>query len=96
MSIINAHTELLTRIAALKPKAIPTFPEPGDFIERGAHLSSIALAVDAYILAIGQDAKENMRSGFDLSLFVAPLTNAIEGNAIYELESCAEELANDR
>lgn len=96
MSIIKAHSELIAALAAIKPHAIPTrYPEPEDFLQRAAHMRDVALAVDTYILALGRDCAENVRSTFDLSLFVAPLTNAIDGNAIYELECCAKDVENE-
>lgn len=93
--VIKAHCELIAKLAAIKPRAIPVCPEPDDFIERAAHMRDIALAVDAYILALGQDSKENVSGSFDLSLFMAPLTNALDGNAIFELHEVAEELRNE-
>lgn len=95
MSIINAHSDLVAKLAALKPRAIPVFPEPEDFMERVGHMREIALAVDTYILALGRECQENVRGTFDLSLFVAPLTNAIDGNSLYEIKCAAEVLADE-
>lgn len=95
MSIIKDHSEMLTKLSMLMPRPIPVFPDPDDFRERIAHMREIALAVDQYILALGRECQENVRGGFDLSLFVAPLTNALDGNAIYEIECAAEELADE-
>lgn len=95
MSVIKAHAELVATLATLKPHQIPTCPEPDDFIERAAHLRDIAMAVDAYILALGHDCAENVSGSFDLSLFMAQLTNALSGNALYELECVADELRDE-
>lgn len=94
-AVISAQSAMIAKLASLKPHPIPTFPEPEDFMERAAHMREVALAVDAYILALGQDAKENVRGSFDLSLFTSPLSDAINGNATYELESYAEELEDE-
>lgn len=95
MSVITAHAELTARLAALKPQPIPTYPDPEDFIERAAHMRDLALAVDAYILALGRDCEENSPSTIDLSLFTAPLTNTLDGNALWELENVADELREE-
>lgn len=95
MSIITAHATLIAKLAAIKPRPIPVFPEPEDFMERIAHMREIALAVDQYILALGRECAENVRGTFDISLFVAPLTNALDGNALFELEAVAEELQDE-
>lgn len=94
-TIQAAHAQLVARLAAIKPRPIPVFPEPEDFMERIAHMQSMALAVDQYILALGRECQENVRGSFDISLFTAPLSNTLDGNAIYELECIAEELADE-
>lgn len=95
MTIINAHATLIARLAELRPRPIPTYPDDEDFLARSTHLQDIALAVDAYILAIGRDCAENCRSSFDLSLFTARLTNDLQGNATYEIECAARDWANE-
>lgn len=95
MTILKAHSEMIAELAKLKPHALPTFPDPDDFLELAAHMRDVALAVDQYILALGREAKENVRGRFDLSLFTATLSNAIDGQSLYELECCAEELEDE-
>ncbi len=95
MTIIQAHAAMIAKLATLKPEPIPTFPEPDDFLLRIAHMREVAIAVDTYILALGQECKENVRGRFDLSTFTAPLSNALDGFSIFELEQVAEELEQE-
>ncbi len=94
-TINTAHSELIAKLAAIKPPAIPTFPEPEDLQLMAGHLRAVAIAVDTYVLAVGRECQSNVRSSLDLSLFIGPLTNALDGNAIYEIECCAEEIADE-
>ena len=91
MTITKAHTELIARLAALRSRPLPTYPPAEDVLALNRHLQDVALAVDAYILEIGREAQCSSRNSFDLAPFTAPLTNAIQGNATYELECLADE-----
>lgn len=91
MSIIKDHAALIARLAELRPRPLPTYPDQEDWDTRNAHLQDVALAVDAYILAVGRDCASNCRGSFDLSLFTARLTNDLQGNATYEIE-CASNI----
>lgn len=92
-TIQAAHSALIARLAELRPRPIPTYPDQEDWDTRNAHLQDVALAVDAYILAIGRDCASNVRGSFDLSLFTARLTNDLQGNATYEIECAGNDWA---
>lgn len=94
-SIQKSHSTLVARLAELRPRPIPTYPDQEDWDARNAHLQDVALAVDAYILAVGRDCASNRRGGFDLSLFTARLTNDLQGNATYEIECAGREWADE-
>jgi hypothetical protein len=94
-TIQDAHSKLIAALAVIKPKSLPTYPEAEDVLALNEHLQAVALAVDGYVLEIGKEAKSNSRNGFDLSLFIAPLSNMIQGNATYELECLAQAWADE-
>ena len=89
----EAHGLLVTKLAVVRPNRIAGgSADAADLVGRATHLMDIARIVDAYILALGRDVKENTTEAIDLAEFTDQLTGAIEGNATYQLSEAARRM----
>ena len=89
----EAHGLLVTKLAVVRPNRIAGgSADAADLVRRATHLMDIARIVDAYILALGRDVKENTTEAIDLAEFTDQLTGAIEGNATYQLSEAARRM----
>lgn len=86
--------ELSTCAAGIIPTRIPLEPTPSDVETIADDLRVLARKVDALITAYG-DYVDSNTPGIDLSLFQGVLINAIDGNALYEIEQASQRLRDD-
>lgn len=94
---IQAHGLLVTRLAAVRPNQIKGgYADEVDFETRATHLMDLARIVDAYILALGRDVKDNTSQPIDLADFADQVCAALEGNATYQLSRAAQCLRESR
>jgi hypothetical protein len=86
--------ELSACAAGIVPTRIPLEPAPGDIETVADDLRVLARRVDALIAAYGHYI-DAMAGGVDRSLFHDVLFNAIDGNALYEIEQASQQLRDD-
>jgi hypothetical protein len=86
--------ELSACAAGIIPTRIPLEPAPGEIEMVGDDLRVLARKVDALVEAYGDYVDANA-PGIDRSLFKAVLFNAIDGNALYEIEQASQQLRDD-
>jgi hypothetical protein len=96
-SVVHAHGLLVTRLAVVPPNRIGGGEaSEADLLARATHLMDVARIVDAYILALGHDVKDNTSQAIDLADFTDQLTGALEGNATYQLARASQRLRDAR
>jgi hypothetical protein len=86
--------ELSACAAGIIPTRIPLEPAPAEIEMVGEDLRVLARKVDALIAAYGDYVDANA-PGIDRSLFQDVLFNALDGNALYEVEQAAHRLHAD-
>jgi hypothetical protein len=86
--------ELSACAAGIVPTRIPVEPSPGEIELVGDDLRVLARKVDALVEAYGTYLDANA-PGIDCSLFENVLLNAIDGNALYEIEQASQQLRHD-
>jgi hypothetical protein len=91
-SIAIAHREAVQCLSRLYVPYLSATPSPEDFEAMADFAVKWAQLGDRVLKAIGEEAKANSTSNLAMSLFEGQFVGAIEGNATFELEKCAEEL----
>lgn len=86
--------ELSACAAGIVPTRIPLEPAPGEIEMVGDDLRVLARKVDALIAAYGNYVHAHA-PGIDRSLFQDVLLNAVDGNALYEIEQASRQLHDD-
>jgi hypothetical protein len=86
--------ELSTCAAGIVPTRIPLEPAPAQIETVGDDLRTLARKVDALVEAYGDYVGANA-PGIDRTLFKDVLFNALDGNALYEIEQAAQQLRDD-
>jgi hypothetical protein len=85
----------IVKLSGLRPHIIVGEPEQDDFEKLKGDLDHIILAVDPLIKSYGDYAKANASGRFDTTLFTDQLLTALDGNAMFELTSAGERIAED-
>lgn len=85
-----AHATMIAHLIQLLPNEIIGEADAADFENRRDHLLAVAAVVDAYVLALGEDAKYHA-SSIDIGLFKNRLLCELQGNATFDLETAAAE-----
>jgi hypothetical protein len=94
---VQAHDVLVKKITAVPPnRIVGGYADEADLETRASHLLNIARIVDAYILALGRDVKENIAHAIDLEDFTDQVIGAVEGNATYQLSRMAQRMREAR
>jgi len=94
---LQAHGLLVTRLAAVRPNRIAGgYADEVDLEMRATHLMDLARIVDAYILALGRDVKDNSAQPINLADFTDQLCMALEGNATFQLARAAQAVREAR
>ena len=85
--------ELSICAAGIVPTRIPLEPAPGEIAIVADDLRVLARKVDALVEAYGDYIDAN--APIDRSLFEHVLFNALDGNALYEIEQASQQLRDD-
>jgi hypothetical protein len=94
---VQAHDKLVKKLAAIPPnRIVGGYADEADLETRANHLIHIARIIDAYILALGRDVKDNTSDGIDLADFTDQVIGALEGNATYQLARLAQRMREGR
>ncbi len=86
--------ELSACASGIIPTRIPLEPAPGEIEIMADDLRILARKVDALVEAYGEYVDANA-PGIDLALFKDVLFNAMDGNALYEIEQASQQLCAD-
>ena len=90
-----ARQQLIVALARIEVPAFSNFPVPSEFDAVRDYMRSLAGAVDETFAAIGHCVDDNSSSCVDLRLFLTPCTDAIDGNALWEVEKQKEAAVAD-
>ena len=95
--IARAWKTAAERAAGIIPHTIKgNFCSPEDLLKLREDLEVFCRrVVDPVVEAYGEYAKYHSGQSIDQSLFKAQLFGALDGNALYELESAAEQIAEE-
>jgi hypothetical protein len=92
----TARLALIKKLLEVKaPGRFSVFPIPAEFTSVVDHMREVATIVDEWCAAIGHVVEDNSSSRVDIALFRSPMTDAIDGNAMWEVEKQAEALIED-
>ena len=92
-----ARLSLIERLSAVKAcAAIGSYPTPSDFLEVVRHVREVAACFDDWLETVGFQVAENAVNKVDMRVFDDAFSAAIEGNATFEIEECAEALRDAR
>ncbi len=73
-----------------RPTPLPMHCEGDDYRTFAEDLAAFARQVDRLVLAHGEHLDANSPVTVELKLFTNQLTDALEGNALYEVSQCEE------
>lgn len=95
MSDITARwRDLRLAAAGIIPTELGLDPSPAEIEAVADDLRALAKHVDRLIFSYGEMLAGHVR-GLDLTLFEDVLSNALEGNALFEIELAADKLRFD-
>lgn len=90
---ITARWRELSKVAqGITPTRLPLEPSPSDIRALRDDLEALIRAVDPLVEAYGEYAAAYSGHSIDQGLFRDQLLGALDGNALYEIESAAERL----
>lgn len=89
-----AQVRAAAGLCGLDLHRIPVIPEPHDARSVADDLRAVALHSDALVEAIGDHLAENF-NGVDRKLFKDVLSNAIDGEALFDCEAAAQRLEEE-
>lgn len=95
-SLTDHHAILIQRLAGLQVPQIYGAADGNDIRALAAHLTEVADAVDAYVMAVGRLAKSECPCLIDLDYFGGQLFAALQGNATFELNAAADDMDAER
>jgi hypothetical protein len=89
-SIATVHREAVQTLARLYIPHISTSPSPDQFRDVADFLLHWARIADRVLKIVGEEANSNTSEVLDMSDFDGSFIGAIEGNATFQLEKCAQ------
>jgi hypothetical protein len=97
--IETAHRALIVALGRmLVDKKVPWIsvsPSADEFRDVKEYVADVAKAADAWLQAVGKEARSNATRPFDDGVFQSAFTDAVEGFSLYELEAEAEEIEDE-
>ena len=91
-----SHAELVRELARMHIPQFNSDPEPDDFEDVADYMLRLSRFVDQHLLAIGIEIKSNAVCVVNLDDFSEVLEKAVEGNATFQADQCAEALRDER
>lgn len=96
ITIASALATFQAALGRVKPAPAPGInPSPSWFEAVADHAREIASLCDAFMGDVGFVVRDNAPCNLDMRLFDRPFSDAIDGNATYEIERCAEVLREE-
>ena len=89
-AIATVHREAVTALSRLYVPHISTSPSPDQFRDVADFLLHWARIADRVLKIVGEEANSNTSEVLSLSVFKDRFVAAIEGDATFELERCAQ------
>lgn len=86
----RAKAELLAALTKLPVPTLSRRATPGELRDAKEHLTAMCRAFDTYIEKLGSEVRSSTSEHFDEAHFREATLSALDGFALYELESCAE------
>lgn len=93
--IEKAKAELIAKINALPAPSFSPGATPDEVRALSEHLKEFARLGDAYVEVLGKELAYHTSVTIDLSVFTCALMGAVDGNALCEIESAADEIEVD-
>ena len=90
-----AKRALIASLERLPAPSISVTPQPEQIEAVAEFIRAIAACGDACMRAVGAEVKANAATAVDLDVFQSPFTDAVDGNATYEIERLAEDLREE-
>jgi hypothetical protein len=94
--IETAHKALIVALGKMlvdrKVPKLNVCPTAAEFRDVKEYVADVAKAADAWLQAVGSEARSNAIARFDEGVFQTAFTDAVVGYSLYELESEAEEI----
>ena len=88
-------TELLQGLSALEIPSLSPLATPGELMSVKAYLEKLAAIVDGHIEKLADEVKRSTPALIDDRWFKGILFGGLEGFALYELDSAADELREE-
>jgi len=95
-SLSQAKAEMLENLTKLRIPHIDAVPEPEQILALGDLLRGVAWACDRFVASVGEELKANAPLSCDLKNFQTPFMDSLEGFALFDVASVAEECAIER
>lgn len=96
VTVASAMQTARDALGRLTPPPAPGMnPGPSWFEAVADHFRQVALIMNDWSGAVGYVVSDNAPCNLDMRLFDTPFSDAIDGNATYELERCAEVLREE-
>lgn len=94
--LAKAQSAMVGELVRLAAPKLSVNPEPEDFEDVADYLLRAARIVDAFIKEVGLEVQSSATTRIDMKCFTDVLKDALEGNATFEIDRCAEVLREDR
>ena len=93
----QAFAEGIKKLEAMSCKlpSFSTFPVPQEFTAFRDCLTQATAVFDEIIAAIGHEVQDNSPCCVDIKLFRSPCSDAVDGNALWEIERAMEATIED-
>jgi hypothetical protein len=87
-----AHHQLIARLMSLRVPRIAGTADGPDIRALSDYLVEVADASDALVAAVGRELKAHAPSPVETALFERPFFKSLEGEALHEIATVADEL----
>jgi len=95
-ALAKAHIALVQELARLNVPHYGLDPTPGQHEDVADYLLRIAQAMDRHLKEVGREVQANATSvKIDAKCFDGAFVGAIDGNATFEIDRCAEALREE-
>lgn len=91
-----AYHGMIEKLKAVAvPRGFSVFPVPSQFAAVADFMRETAGIIDEMYAAIGHEVADNSTVRVDMTVFLSPCTDSIDGNALFEVERSCEALIED-
>ena len=94
--IAKAHEALINELAFVAIPRIHVTPEAEEFEDVADYLLRTAAMFDRWLKMVGEEVQANALTRIDMNDFEGRFVGALEGNATFELDRCAQAVREER